>query len=309
MASKTILLYGDSGVYKSTQLGLIADVVFQTTGRISRLISADSGWGPMADQIRRGVIVPLDLNTAKQRIGVLSHLSKGYWPDGLTAQGEIDEATLRLTTPEEWEHVGCYLVEGLYMIGSLIQRHLESIQQSTGEPLAGLFSEMNTKFSQSSRGTYGFVQSQTENYVRGIKSLPVNWAVFTTHEARGEDDRSQMYFGPAVVGKALTDKVSGWFENTFHLQSCIYAGDIQGVQAYYERHRLDNPGFQNLWWTAKTGLEPALLARVKQRWPGGTIPLLMDQATGGYQQGIGDYVQMIMEMEKEVGMVKEVAAE
>src|SRR5712664_596051 len=57
------LLYGESGVGKTENLGLAALYVWEKYGKISRLVSADGGgWKPLQPYIDLGIIVPLSIN-------------------------------------------------------------------------------------------------------------------------------------------------------------------------------------------------------------------------------------------------------
>jgi hypothetical protein len=82
------------------------------------------------------------------------------------------------------------------------------------------------------------------------------------------------------MGGALTNKVSGWFENTFHFDSYMYTEEKtgrqrSGVRAFFERH-LD-PEVPNVWWPAKLGVEPETAARVRALFSNDYVPLLLNE--------------------------------
>src|SRR5271157_115049 len=90
--ASTILMYGDSGTGKTSQIGEIAKWHHARTGRITRLISADSGWDPLMDLIitphnPSGIIEAWNIAYVQNPLPVLIKLSEGYWPivsdDGL----------------------------------------------------------------------------------------------------------------------------------------------------------------------------------------------------------------------------------
>lgn len=299
---RSLLIYGESGTYKSTNLGEIAQRIYEIYGKKSRLVTSDSSYGPMQDQVRSGIITPLLLGATKNPLAVLRLICKGMWPKKLY-NGVCDETTLKVVTSAEWQEFGgALLLEGLYMNAGLITQDLVSKGRDTGEPLQAKFSELNMNFAHGSRGTYGFVQAQTQAYINDAKNLPIEWLVVTSHEGKGEDLVSKKtVFGPAVAGKSLTDKVSGWFENTLHCESYHYTvvdkkskqngQKKKGVRAFYNRH--PDSELTNVFWPAKLGLTPREQMRVENKWPNSYIPLRID-AKGNYLISIADFIEEVV---------------
>jgi hypothetical protein len=193
------------------------------------------------------------------------------------------------------------MFEGLYMNAGLIAQDLVNKGRDTGEPLQAKFQELGMQFAHGSRGTYGFVQAQTHDYVHDAKNLPIEWLVMTSHEGKGEDlVTKKTVFGPAVMGKSLTDKISGWFENTLHVESYHYkiadpkskenGKSKRGVRAFYVRH--PDSELSNVFWPAKLGVTVEQQVRIETLWPNSYIPLRIN-AKGQYTSSIADLVEEI----------------
>jgi hypothetical protein len=302
--AKTLLNYGILGTFKSTQLGLIANWLYSEFGGVVRMLTADSGLGPVREYIDAGIIHHINLNSCQYPVAVVKRVSKGYWPKRIDlATGKIDEATLALTTEAEWQGVSGYLIEGITRIAELYKIDSERKGRSIGEPLQGsdkaaVQAELGEQYLGASRGTYMGAQGLTADYVERFKGLPVPWVVYTGHESKGEDENDRPCYGPAVLGKALNSVVGGWFENTLHSQQFHYdkkdskGNTIRktGVKLFFTSH--PDATFPKMTWPAKLGVSPRIQAQVEAKWPGGYVPLLMD-ASGEYVSSIVDLLNVI----------------
>ncbi len=295
---RTVLIYGESGTYKSTNLGEIAEYLLERYGGICRLITADSGSSPMQEQIDRGVIIPWDLTTCEKPMGLFRKAVQGYWPSVLV-NGRADENKFKLTTPQEWEGISGYLIEGVTRIADLMMQDLKNKRRDTGEPLQAKFEDAGVEFAQSSRGTYGFVQAYTQDWIGDLKKLRCPWIIVTGHEGKGEDlVTKKTIFGPAIVGKAGTDKVCGWFENTIHTESYRYtlknkqggSSEEQGVRGLFIRHT--DAEVPNVFWPAKLGVTPRIASQVLKSFPKGYVPFKMNE-DGIYISGVHSLIKVI----------------
>lgn len=289
--ANTYLNFGDSGCFKTTQVGYAARWLWKKYRKRTRLISADGGGvAPIQPYIDAGIIdlvavAKLDI-LKHSPLSVLRKLAKGDWPatDG-------DRTTKLLpTTPEEWETVGGYAVEGLSSIGELLMEELRIRQQRIGEEAVGSFTIDGEKFSANCRGHYGFVQNEVAGLVKGFSSLPVSHVLFTAHEGRGEEEGTRESIrGPAVVGKAITGRVPSWVGGVIHADS--YTVDVKTVDSaskftsiqqqtrvreWFVRHPDEKlPGVS---YPAKLRVPPDQMEKVLKRWPGGYFE---PTATGG----------------------------
>lgn len=294
---RSLLIYGESGTYKSTNCGEIVRRVFEIYGKKSRLVTSDSSFGPMLDQVEEGILQPILLGNCKNPLAVLRLVCKGMWPSKANSSGWFDENSLKKVTPQEWEEWGgCLVIEGLHMNACLLQQDIVGKGRDTGEPLQAKFQELGLNFAHGSRGTFGFVQAQTQAYVNDAKSLPIEWLVVTSHEGKGDDlVTKKSVFGPAVLGKSLTDKVPAWFENTVHSESYQFqtkdGQKKKGVRSHFNRH--PDAEVSNVFWPAKLGVTPKDQKRVERRWPNLYIPLRIDEE-GNYKSSIADLIEEIV---------------
>jgi len=293
--ARTILIYGESGTFKSSNLGEIAEYLLSRFGGITRLLTADSGVAPMQEQIDRGVIQYWDITTAKSPMGLFRKALRGYWPDKLV-NGKADENSFRPTTAEEWRGISGVFVEGITRVADVMMQDLREKGRDTGEPLQAKFQDSGVNFAQASRGTYGFVQTYSQDWIGELKTLPVPWVVVTAHEGKGEDLVSKKtVFGPAIVGKAGTDKVCGWFENSIHTESykIQVKGEVkprEGVRGCFVRHSDAEVG--NVYWPAKLGLPPKAMAGVIKKFPNGYVAFRMN-SEGVYTSGMHTLMEAI----------------
>ena len=81
--SKTVnLIYGSTGVTKTSRLGDAAEYYYAKTGLPSRLICTDNaGWGPIESLVDAGIIIPFKVTFLRPYlVQDLSRLSQGWWP-------------------------------------------------------------------------------------------------------------------------------------------------------------------------------------------------------------------------------------
>ena len=80
-AFKADLFYGASGTIKTSNIGRVAEWYYKTTGRTSRLVSADGGgWEPLEHLVKAGIIEAWPLRLWEHRVETLDKASQGYWP-------------------------------------------------------------------------------------------------------------------------------------------------------------------------------------------------------------------------------------
>lgn len=316
MARNSVLVYGDSSLGKSSNLGEISDWAFTRYGGITRLITSDSGYAPMWNQIQRGVIEVWNIASSPNYAAVLQMASEGYWPEKINPETFVgDLRTLRKPTEEEWKSISGVSMEGLTKNADCLTQHILKHGHAVGEPLQGGFIELGRKMHHSSRGTYGFVQQQVLTSATTLCSLPVPLIVMTAHESKGEDFMKKTVFGPAVSGKALTDKMTSCFQMSFHVEGYNRKIKIKskdkatgkdeekevtrpGMRAFFARHVDAEVG--GVFWPAKLGLPPQAMARVLKRWPHNYAPLTLDE-NGNFTCSIAtvlDFVEKIRDEDR-----------
>ena len=105
LGPKADCVYGRSGSTKTTQVGHMAEYVWEKYGKRTRLVSADpGGWQSIDHLIEAGIIEPpftLNLGTSYP-LETLMRLAQGWWPD---ANGKL--------APSNLDKVGAYAFEGM----------------------------------------------------------------------------------------------------------------------------------------------------------------------------------------------------
>jgi hypothetical protein len=277
--ANTILVYGETGTFKTSNVGRFARYIYEKTGKPTRLVSADGGgWMPVQAEIDAGIIQALRIVEAEQPLPLLRKLGQGYWPvDGRLVLGGLED-------------VGAYAVEGLTSIPMLLLRHLVKTGRKVSEEVIGKFTEsievdgkkVEESFSAPSRSHYGFIQNFVLDMLASFRALPVERVLFTAHEGKGSDDiTNQMVYGPATVGKAITDRLPSEVGDLLHFYA-VPVGTPKSrleVRCYLDKH----PDTQTqILWPAKTRLQPEQLAEFTSKWPDKYFPLTLEQGIEAY---------------------------
>lgn len=274
--ANTILVYGETGTRKTTNAARFARYIYELTGKPTRLISADGGgWLPAQAEIDAGVIDSLRVVEADQPLSLLRKLSQGYWPkDGKLTLDGLDD-------------VGGYVVESLTSIPTLVLRSLVKSGRKISEEVMGRFDEsievegrkQAETFGAPAKSHYGFVQNFTLDLISAFGALPVNRVLFTALEGKGGDDiTSQVVYGPATVGKAITDRLPAMFGDLLHFYTVV-TGQNHEVRCFLDKH----PDTQTkVLWPAKPRLHPSQLPEFERKWPDKSFPLTLEQGIEVY---------------------------
>ena len=300
--AQSILIYGESGCFKSTQIALFARYQYARTGKITRLITCDSGFGPMQAEVDEGLIIPIRLESCKHPVPVLAKLSRGEWPTHLAYQGS-DKEGIWATDPGATfasvvDDTGAYAVEGLTRICELTRMAWTDEQREMGEPLQGKYDQQGEKFAFQSRGTLFGVQQMVNNTVIRFRGLAVDRILFTAHESKGVDGVTKaMVLGPATTGGAQVANVPGWFEITLHHESFQYAHKKRdgqtvvrpGVRAFFQNH--PDKQLKGMYWKAKLGVPAPVAARINDTFEDGCFPLVMQGEE--YVSGLHTFLALV----------------
>jgi hypothetical protein len=249
----SLLLYGDTGSSKTVQIGELAKWEFARSGRVTRLLSADSGWDPVEDLVVRpdhpfGTMTPSgpvsieawNISYLLHPFPVLIKLSEGASAPRMDPAGTKSLVNApkfkdgRLLSDDGSREVGQVAVEGLSTLsGMLMQDHIRTLRK-IAEDIVGDFAdrvgsvgmdgkliEQEFKFGKSGRAHYGHVQDFVLlDLVPRFATLPVGRVIWTAHEAKGTDDVTGIkdsVLGPATIGKAAVARTAMKFGDTFHL--------------------------------------------------------------------------------------------
>lgn len=307
------LLYGDTGVGKTVQLGEIAQWHYEQTGEISRLISADSSWDPIEHLIVSpdnpdGIIEAWNIQHLGQKndpFAITTMLADGYWPLH-TAQGLRMEAPKRNAQNRFLSHarvVGNYLIEGLSTISDmLMQDHIAKNRKLSQDVVGGWNTTVDTMdasgkaqsvsvaMGKAAPSHYGQVQDHMLLcLVPRFAALPVANVIWTSHEGKGTDEitgQQNSVLGPATAGKAATGKTARKFGDTFHLTKVVTAIPANPAarppipasltverRAYYEDHPDDF--LTKLYWPAKLSFPLNKVPELHKAFPQSFIPLTL----------------------------------
>ncbi len=245
-----LLVYGPSGVGKTTQIEEFATLVYKLTGKATRLISrSGGGWQSIQPIVDSGILIPFDLTTVQEkRVGLFRLLCSGLWPSDL----EDPLNTMQLPKDQDgWDDIGALAFESLTEIPTWIAEDV--VEATQGQKKYGASDVQVTqtvgddthKFTGMAAGDYGFVQQMMQNWVPaslGIRGRSVMW---TALESTATDDdglagaRRAKVAGPEIIGNKLTPRVPAWFNHVLHLTMEPTGGPRTPLERrlYFERHQ------------------------------------------------------------------------
>lgn len=306
---RTMLIYGDSGESKTTQLYFIAKHQIKQNGKTWRMIHlASGGYVPFEDSgmIERGEVEVYDLSNLPTKDGNISgqfsaikKLSEGYWP----IKGRLEYTDQYRT--KDWSKVGGYIIEGLTDI-SAMWLHYTALNQIGYK--ANTYEEDGLSFAGADKGHYRIVQDELRRmFVHGFHLLPVPYLLVTALFDKGQDNFKTPVFGPATAGQAITDKVPSWFADVIHVESGIIKakqpdGSIverPGKLGWFENHIDPITGIKIL---ARSRCAPEHYERLLLDYPGGCVPLTL-------RSGLDRYLIALDRIKKQMEVKPKVEAE
>jgi hypothetical protein len=299
---RSAILYGISGSGKTSELARIAKWIYKTYGLRSRLISASSGGIAAFEDAglvdpdnpccsKEAIVQYFDISYRQWALANVRQLSEGYFPRLAKMNGKVDlflETDTRcMTTPEEWETIGAYLVEGTKDISDVWLNHIRNSPNKIGPKQPATYQEGGYEVKGLDVGHYGIVQLELDKVIRqGFHRLPIKWDIWTGMVDFGEDSENRKIYGPAAAGKAITLQIPGWFGDCFHLQQIKVLEGEQLVQkhvAWFIEHTDSTTGAIYL---SKTRILPELVPSLLKLFPHGYIEL-------GYTKGIEQYFEAL----------------
>lgn len=217
MAKKTsILLYGRTRAGKTAQIGELAERVFQTTGKKTRLYSIDKGGvDTVGPHIKAGIIIPV-LQESSDPWNFLDKASRGCVRD---AKGNwiIDQAANA--------EIGLYAFESMTafadaLMTSLAAKAADNVNIGGGSSISFTVDDGQDrlKISGNNMSHYNVVQTQITEKVWQSQKLDAEYILWTASVSKDDDPNStQKVLGPEVVGKKLTAEVPRWFNLSFRI--------------------------------------------------------------------------------------------
>jgi hypothetical protein len=298
--AKTHLTYGETGTFKTSQVGIFARYIWRKYRKRTRLISADpGGWAPIEPEIQAGIVDPYLVVGLKEPLPTLRKFSLGFWPK---KSDDMTKAVMEET--KTWDDIGAYAIEGLTSISDLYMSNLRT-KKTGGEDTTVDLTIEGEKFAGNNRSHYNFVQNEVLDLSKRFGALPVHNILWTAHEGKGEDEGTREPIrGPQLAGKAATAKVPSWFGDCIHFESYpeeveVESTDPSGkkfkskqlrslVRAYFTRH--PDPKFPNISYPAKPRVPPSQALEMFKKYPGGYFVLQPSS-------GIDEYLEFEDELE------------
>ena len=287
---RLIMMYGDSGSTKTTQLYYLAKYLLEKNPgkKILMVHAAPGGYVPFVDSgmIARKEVDVFEFRNRSRALADIRRLSKGYWPrkakDPKT--GEVKEF---FQTDDRclvnWDTVCGYFVEGLDSLGECLLNHASNQDSGLGFKETWKYEEDGETILGLQQGHYGIVQKELRaRIVDSFTALKVDTMAWTALVGKGtEDESKETIYGPLMVGNATVAKCPSWFGDCFHLAEASVEKDgttYRQKVAWFQRHTGSN-GSDYL---AKPRVMPELMPKLLEKFPKGYIPL-------GYKGGIDKY--------------------
>lgn len=334
---RSLMVYGDSGSTKTSQLYHVIKYLIKKLSaergrpvRFRMIHSDGGGWAPFADSgmIERGEIELIDYSSRKFALADIRRLSMGYWPIWVDkdnhshrdwAEDRVEyfkTENVCMTTEDEWEGIGGYLIEGMTSVAETLKTHISNQDEGVGFKESWKYTEEDFTVTGLTKGHYGIIQKEVyERHSRGFKTLPMAYLLYSALVGRGEDKQSKdKVYGPQLAGSAMTAVVPSWFMDVIHLEKISWNGNAspilplenggdgshEAVVAWFIQHKdhvTVTPGLEGLEEKAGTYLVkarcmPELMPRLLEYFPYGFIPM-------GYKNGLDVYYKVLAKLTKE----------
>jgi hypothetical protein len=214
--AEVTLLYGASGTTKTSQIGQLAEYIWDKHQLKTRLVTSDGGgFDVIRDYVDAGIVEVFVVGaTTDHPLEAWEKLTTGFWP---AVEGQ---------PTREWkcsvEGVGAYAFEGLTSLGDLMISYLRRDGKRLSQDPNYALKDGDTQFYGSNMTYFGFAQDRVDDYVMKSDMLPVRKVLWTALEAKGEEDGTKLpTFGPDIAGKKSISRASQWFGDCIHLEMYV----------------------------------------------------------------------------------------
>lgn len=231
MSKKTILLYGRSGAGKSAQIGELAEHVYKTSGKKTRLYTSDrGGTDTILPYLKLGIIEAIEMLDTDPWL-FLNKAVRGYVRD---VNGKWILDTAKNT------EIGMFAFESMRAFAEALMTNMAT-KAGQGQNIGG---GANVSFTVTSEGEslkvsgtnmamFGIAQNRMTEEIWQSQKLDAQFIVWSSTVSKDDDTMaSGKVLGPDVIGKALTNEVPRWFSLTFRLDV------LPAQQGKPERHIL-----------------------------------------------------------------------
>lgn len=211
------LIYAATKHRKTTMLAELAEYVYETTGKKTRIVTADlGGFAPLEAHINAGIIEvwPIDTNS-DSLIETLGFAAQGYWPD-------FDKKVLKKPADNGLEKVGGYGFEGITSFSDAIYDYFKRKGIRLSQDAMFTYKDGATEFRGGSPSHIYEAQNRTVDLIQKSTRIPgLKKVVWTALEARGKDEMGMPQYGPQAIGKALSGKLGPMFGNFLHIEQVV----------------------------------------------------------------------------------------
>lgn len=297
-AARTIIMYGDSGLGKTTNAVEFAKLVYEVTRKPVRLIAHEaSSQIPFAPLVEIGVVVPLYLMNVERPLPALRRLSRGDWP--------VQDAAGKWTW-KPWDgSAGGYILEGLTSLSDLLLENQRDTQRMMAEQREKSFEEVEGgekfAFAKSSLSNYDFVQTEMLRNLKAFAGLPIWRILWTAHELKGEDeDTRQAIRGPGLVGKAKTGAIQKYCGVLLHIEGYSTTNKwVEGgekLSLVSTRRRIwftphPDQNFEKITYPAKVTIPVERVPELNKRYPHGYFEPTL-QVDGTLRDSLADFLRL-----------------
>ena len=212
---RTILLYGRTNAGKTAQIGELAEHVFATTGKKTRLYTADrGGTDTIRPYIDLGIIDAVEMGDTDPWI-FLSHAVKG----------QVRDLDGKKWLPGTNDGIGLFAFESMRAYAEALMQYMSN-QAAKNVNIGGGANVSFTvagegeslKVSGSNMAHYGISQAFMTDTIWASQNLDAPYILWTSSVSKDEDTTAAgKILGPDVIGKALTAETPRWFSLTFRL--------------------------------------------------------------------------------------------
>lgn len=219
MASKrTVLLYGRTRAGKSTQIGQLAEHVWKTEKKKTRLYTSDKGGvGPLQPYIELGIIIVVEQGDTDPWI---------FWNKAVRGYVRDKDGKWVLDQKAN-DEIGMYAFESMTsfsddLMTSMAKKAAEGISIGGGANISFRVTGdgESIQVSGSNMAHYGVGQSRITEEVWQSQKLNASYILWTASASKDDDqDAAGKVLGPAVCGKKLTAEVPRWFNLTFRIDA------------------------------------------------------------------------------------------
>jgi len=234
-APTTILLYGRTGSGKTTLGGELAEHVMATTGKKTRLYTADrGGFDSIYPYIDLGIIELVALEDSDPWIFLHN-----------AVQGKIRKDKKWIAGDNS--NIGLFIFESLRscaesLMDSMKDKAANNVNIGGGSNISFMASGdgEQLKIGGSNMAHYGVAQGYMTEKIWASQRLSSKYVLWTSSVSKDEDSNSGgKVLGPDVIGKALTPLVPGWFNYTFRTDVLPASASVKERHLLYMGSHID----------------------------------------------------------------------